>query len=478
MIDYDGLSDNHGSIVAYRPIANPFPWCFRSSFIPSVRQNTYGIAPIIGVLSKTGHTFVSAIVIDDASVPHIVLQDKQIQQPHLQHAVQTAREWLLDNLPIWLRFSSSHTSDIYQLNGPQRIPTVDGASVGLSATLAHISALLKLPLPSNWMYSATINARGEVGGVSSIEKKVQGIRQLCPTVDTLVIGNFETQGNQVTNLIENAGLKAHVVHTIEEAMAIIPIGPFASILDAFEASLEQWVQQSDEELHSFIQHIFLSALQGFSQLYGWGSLRNLLHKIQTHPILWSRLPLHLQCKVDITALIASRYYFGREYTHRSDTWDGVLFGEKHYQWLTTCPRSEQLQTLPHLIQQITEWPSSISCPEKILTMAQATLPTPTVEWIPPLHLKLSGSWGRYLVTHTDRYEEAFQWQRLCFEQWCAHGLYDQASYPLCALMDLSLHLPQYDPVIEQLWIQFKRLPNSRVSQIRRFIPNHWKKRLF
>ena len=36
--------------------------------------------------------------------------------------------------------------------------------------------------------------------------------------------------------------------------------------------MEEWVARDDATLERFVDNAFLSCLQGYSQIYGWGSL--------------------------------------------------------------------------------------------------------------------------------------------------------------------------------------------------------------
>lgn len=474
MLDYPNLPRHRGSIIQYRHVAATFPWCFPKAFIPDER--TAGVAPIVGVYNESTGSFISAVVVGNHTPPPSRTAPLHEQKQHLRNAINTSNEWLLDHLPIWLANTSPFKHTLYQLTGAS-ISSVDGASAGLSCLLASIGKLLNLPLASDWIYSATISDAGELGRVNSIVEKAKGIKSFCPSVNHFVIGNYDIDTEATIQHIQSLGIQVYSFKTVQEALNTIPIGPFKSIHEAIEHSMEQWVSEENNSLHQLIENTFLSVLQGFRQIHGWGSLRNMMMRIRNHPTLWIRLSKDAQYKLEITALIASRYLYGKRSEYNTSTCP-IVFTNAHLDWLSTCRDTERLQLLPHMMQQLNELPESILCADEILTLVQSELPNPKQDWILPLQLKLAGSWGRYLATRTHRYQEAYEWQLLCFYQWCDHGFYEQASYPICALLDLSESLPEHTDHIEQLWRDFTQKPNAKVSQIRRFIPKHWQNKLF
>lgn len=476
MLNYSTLSHNRGSIIRHKSFASSFPWCFPSDFIPAERPA--GIAPIIGVRGEGNIPFVCAAVSGQHTPPPLKFASKLIPKQHLQQAFVLTNTWLFDHLPLWLNDFSVPEQTVYQLTG-QPCTHVDGSSAGLSVLLASLSHLLDLPLSSSWMYSATVSEQGKLGRVNSAVEKAKGIQQFCPTVQHFVLGDYDTETEMVRSTIESMGLTVHVFPTLQEAFQTIPIGPYPSIQSAIEHAMEVWVLKDNETLHRFIDNAFLSSLQGYSQIYGWGSLEAMFIRLKNHDGIWTRLSISYQCKVDSIIMIADRYMNGRNRIKGNPhPPPPVRFGDQHFAWLQSSSASDRLMLLPHLMQQIHERPESIHCTEAILQLTIALLPNPEMEWIPPLHLKLAGSWGRYLKATLGDYEAAYQWQKVCFIQWCNNGFYDQASYPMCALMELSPHLPHYEETIHRMWLDFANKPNARVSQIRRFIPQYWQRKLF
>ena len=476
MLNYSTLSNNHGSIIRHKSFATNFPWCFPDGFIPVERRA--GIAPIIGVRGENNIPFVCAAVSGKHNVPSVKFASTLIPKQHLQQAFLLTNTWLFDHLPLWLNDFSVPEQTLYQLTG-QPCTHVDGSSAGLSVLLASLSHLLDLPLSSKWMYSATVSEQGKLGRVNSALEKARGIQQFCPTVEHFVLGNYGNDTPTVRTQIESLGFTVHIFPTLQEAFQAIPIGPYSSIQSALEHAMEEWVLKDDETLRRFVDNAFLSCLQGYSQIYGWGSLETMFLRLKNHRRIWPRLSVAYQCKVDSIIMIADRYMNGRNRLKgKPHPPPPIHFDSGHLQWLQNSSASDRLMLLPHLMQQIHERPASIHCKEAIIELTTSLLPNPTVEWIPPLHLKLAGSWGRYLTASLEEYENAYQWQKLCFVQWCNNGFYDQASYPMCALMELSVHLPQYEDTIHSMWLDFANKPNARVSQIRRFIPPYWQRKLF
>ncbi len=471
MIEYSTLPKHRGSIIRYRCFAAAFPWCFDEAFIPQHRKPGY--APIIGVYGdREKRAFVAATSVEEESTS-VELAHPLNPQQNLQRTLQISNEWLIDNLPMWIQ-NKPKQHRFVQLTGA-RVDNVDGASAGLSTLLATIGSLLKLPLPIEYMYSAVVYPNGKLGKVNSIVEKAKGIERFCPMVKNLVIAHPEDSA--MLDELAKTSLTIHCVESVQEALDVIPIGSFSSIQDAIEHSLEQWLAKDEQALPTFVEHVFLSALQGLTQLYGWGSLHNMLNGIKRSPTLYVGLSFDLQCKFDITMLIAERYLTGK-HGHNKGFDANTIFTENHLRWLNSCKKSDRLKVLPHLMQQITERPDSIDCKTAIKIMVEKSLPDQSDDWTNPLLLRLAGSWGRYLTKHTTQYLEAYEWQRFCYHQWCALGIYAESSYPICALLDLSPYLPDKENEIESLWQSFSQLPNVKVSQIKRFVPPHWKERLF
>ncbi len=471
MIEYSTLPTHRGSIIRHRSFAAAYPWCFDERFIPKNRQP--GIAPIVGVYGdREKHAFIAATSVSEALTKSEFVHRLRPQQ-NLLHALTISNEWLIDNLPMWIQ-NQPKQHHFVQLTGSP-VENVDGASAGLSTLLATIGSLLKLPLPIDYMYSAVVYPDGRLGKVNSIVEKAKGIEKFCPVVKHLIIAS--PIDPETLRELSDSTLTIHSVRSVQEALNIIPIGSFSSIQEALEHSLERWLARDDEALPTFIEHVFLSALQGLTQIYGWGSLHNMLMGIKRSVLLYPTLSFDQQCKLDITMLIAERYLAGKHGQNKEFD-ANTKFTNDHLRWLEGCKKSDRLKVLPHLMQQITEHPNSLECKEAIKSMVEDSLPDRSDDWANPLLLRLAGAWGRYLTEHTKQYAEAYDWQRFCYTQWCALGIYAESSYPICALLELSLYLPNKEPEIEKLWREFSQQPNVKVSQIKRFVPKHWRERLF
>ena len=481
-IPYTRLPKHLGSKAQYYQTATHFPWCFPSYFIPTDRQP--GIAPVLGVrfLYEKPIPFIAAITTQSiVSVPPEITSLDKLR--NLENALHTANEWLRDHLPLWLQQLTQPSYNLYLLNNSDSKPllSVDGGSAALSAVLARISELLQYPLPIDWVYSATVSDRGKLGPVNALEAKIQGALSMCPHVQHVVVGHISDSEFTHLQTTFKSSITVHRCHTIQEALACIPITEEHTIQQMIQHQLTYYVENNPERLTLFAEDIFVAIQQGWSQIYGWGSLyRTLVAMYELAKNQHHTTPKVLYL-LELSILIACRYQSNPNtsieeqpkcilHLRRSHIENGVHFlniGE----WYTL---------LPHLLQQLTDRPDLVDCQKLLLKTIQSHLPDKNQQWYTPIQLRLMGAWGRYLSkTATDPHhlQEAFHWQQLCFEHWFIQGLFYDASYPLCAMMYLCEHLPDKEASTWQCWNSFKRKPNSKYQTIIQFMPPIWQERI-
>lgn len=481
-IPYTKLPQHLGSKAEFHQTAKFFPWCFPSYFIPKERQA--GIAPVLGVR----FSYEKPIPFIAAITPHLVSNVSptvtSLDKLHnLETALQTANEWLRDHLPLWLQQLTQPNYSLYLLNGSDTKPllSVDGGSAALSAVLARISDLLAHPLPIDWVYSATVSDKGKLGPVNALEAKIQGALNMCPHVRHMVVGQISDIEYRHLRETFQTNITIHRCQTIQEALDCIPLTEHHSIQQMIQRQLTYYVEDNPERLKLFAEDIFVSIQQGWSQIYGWGSLYRTLiamYQIAKEQVHTSPKTLYL---LELSILIACRYQSSPDtpleeqprciLTLRRDHIDNGSVFLSLGEWYTL---------LPHLLQQLTDRPDLVECKTQLLSTIQSHLPESEQQWYTPLQLRLMGAWGRYIFetsTEEKQLNDAFKWQELCFEHWFIQGLFYDASYPLCAMMQLCGLLPEKELIVWEYWRSFKRKPNSKYQTIIQFMPKVWRERI-
>jgi hypothetical protein len=481
-IAYTILPQHLGSKAEYHQTAKHFPWCFPSFFIPPER--TPGIAPVLGVRFTYEHPVPFIAAVTPQSIENFSSTIIELDKLHnLETALQTVNDWLRDHLPLWLQQLTQPNYHLYLLNGSDTNPlhSVDGGSAALSAILARVSELLQHPLPIDWVYSATVSDKGRLGPVNALASKIQGALNMCPHVRHIVVGCITDHEFAQLQETFQSRITIHRCRSIQEALECIPITAQHTIQQMIQRQLTDYVEGNPERLAIFSEDIFVAIQQGWSQIYGWGSLyRTLVAMYEMAKSHTHTTPKTLYL-LELSILIACRYQSSPNTPLEEQPSCLLHLRQDHIEngvhFLTI---GEWYTLLPHLLQQLTDRPDLVDCKALLLRTIQSNLPSQDQQWYTPLQLRLMGAWGRYLFeTGTDEQQlrEAFHWQQLCFEHWFIQGLFYEASYPLCAMMQLCESLPDIETSVWEYWLSFKRKPNSKYQTILQFMPSLWQKRI-
>jgi tetratricopeptide (TPR) repeat protein len=122
------------------------------------------------------------------------------------------------------------------------VTELDGDSFGLSFALAHVSSGLGLPIPAHIAASATIDARGQLGGVLGLREKIEHLLTEALGIERMLVhaSQMDEARSLVRELRERHGLTEHLrpfeieaVHRLEHAVRMV-------FPDAKERMRERW----------------------------------------------------------------------------------------------------------------------------------------------------------------------------------------------------------------------------------------------
>ena len=149
--------------------------------------------------------------------------------------------------------------------------------------------------------------------------------------------------------IESLGLTVHIFSSLQDAFQTIPIGILTSDTIGYRTRHGRMgMPQMMRHWKILSTMHFLSALQGYSQIYGWGSLDHVF-ETQKPQQIWARMNVSYQCKVDSIIMVADRYMNGRNRLQgKPHPPPPIHFNEHHLAWLQSGHASDRLMLLPHL----------------------------------------------------------------------------------------------------------------------------------
>ena len=432
MISYPALNPDPLTRSLFQSQIRLAPWCFG----PEFQRDTplpIGVFPIITVDSQKNSSLLVLTPQQPKKSIERCFPSVQIGE-QFRLSIQTAHIWFETQLPIWLNNQSPLPPFLQCIySDSQEAPQiVDGHSAGLALLLIQISILLELPLPKTLICSAALNTTGALLPVQGLEDKLRTIAYNCPIIQTVLVSSAQEEDARkiIASLESENRIQIYALETVQEALHSIRLSNGKTIIENLEAQLQK------KDISLFIDFLFFRVLKGKSQIFGWKSLsRTLLLLRTTHA---EELTHDNAQTLKLLSLISSRY----AQTHTTKT----MLTAEDVDWILQFPLPTILQVWPHLLQQLSLHPETIqnAAREKIILQTERYLPPKEEQIIAAPYLRILGAHAR-LNRSVGEKEEAFHKQLQAFHGWLNNSIYQEASYPLCELLELAgeLNTPSF-----------------------------------
>ena len=459
MINYQTLNINPLTKLSFRAQSRLAPWCF-----PLALQNDaplpVGVFPIITVNSQ-GKS--SLLVLTPEEQPTTIEKffPKTTLGNRFRESLQNTHLWLETQLPIWIKNQSPLHPFLYCIyTDAKEVPKrVNGHSAGLSLLLIQLSFLLKHPLPKNLICSIALKQTGELGPVDGLKEKIKTIVQQAPIIQTIFV--HSEQKEKAQKILDSLQLKPKIqilaFETVKEVLEniILPTND-----KTITETLELELQNQNPSL--FLNFLFLRVLKGKSQIFGWRSLAKTLQLFRIQH--GDKLSEHDLKMLKLLQLISDRYA-GTHFLK-------LKFNKEDFEWVLQFPLATNLEILAHLIQQLASKPRKLDreAREKILEQAKKRLPPPEDEIIAAPFLRILGAYGRYERSRKQK-DDAFKKQLQAFHGWINNSVDQEASYPLCELLELAgeMNTPNVHTQAKNCYNLLNSRPNGILPHNRGYI---------
>ena len=289
---------------------------------------------------------------------------------------------------------------------------LDGSSFGLGFALSMASTTLGLPTRSDVIASATIDEWGGVGPVDCLEKKLETIASHAPRIKLVLLHRSQCS-RELGELASSLGLTLHpVAHLLDALERAFSPAPFEKLIERAR------MQQQTEPL---IDALFRLTLLGNQAQMEWAPVRSFA--VHARDSLASECSPHQRIKLEFASEVAARH----ESNEGSLTIPSADFFE-------SLPHPHRIRMIAHLVQQSadTGTPDFEAC----RALAMGSLPTSPRDAFPD-HLRLMGALGRLLANKQELLEQAYAWQKKSALGWFELWMYDDLTYALSAMYQLS-----------------------------------------
>jgi hypothetical protein len=286
---------------------------------------------------------------------------------------------------------------------PER--TVDGPSVGLSFFLCLASRVLRVPVATDVVATATLDAFGAVGPVEGLDLKIETVLDGAPRVRRLVVA-----GAQVDRARALCGGRLEVlgVRNAAEAAELLLTDLAARIVGVEGTSRRELVRS-----------FFRLAMGGPRELLDWSPVAKAARLALAE---WRDLPDDERYPLELAAAVAERHQRNR----------GSLRLPPR-SWLEALSTPVRVNVLAHLVQQSADTGDPPS--KQTLALARRDLPMDAKHGFAP-QLRLMGAVAR-LESFCGNPARALKRQRLLAECHLANQGYEDVSQPLCEWIRLA-----------------------------------------
>ncbi|MBK7831248.1 MAG: hypothetical protein IPJ56_02565 [Gemmatimonadetes bacterium] len=304
---------------------------------------------------------------------------------------------------------------------------IDGASAGLTFSLALASHALDRPLPNDLVATAEVDpVTLDLRPVEFTAQKVAALRLIAPRAWRLVVA----QGQELP----------------ADLAGIIPV-PLARLEDALNLAFgDGWIRQVVEAAgreafgrNRLVRRLFRQCMGGRMSVDSWATT----HRAAS--LAMEILPVDRsaeQFEVDVLGFV-------RAVADRLNRVGGGTPFALDDAWLESLPPDDRIGVVTHYVQHAVD----VGDPPAGIAKSRAVRELPNErQWLPH-HARLAGALGRLVSRCEGRLEEAREWQERALQYWlrrgCRQSLETDVAYPLS---ESYLLASWADPDFAERWI--------------------------
>jgi hypothetical protein len=291
-------------------------------------------------------------------------------------------------------------------------PIVDGPSVGLSFFLVLASRVLGVPVATDVVATATLDAYGAVGPVEGLEVKIPTILEVGPRVRRLVVAAAQVEDARA---LARGRLEVLGVRSASEAAELFLSGLAGRL-----------VKVEGPRRRELVRSFFRLVLSGQRELLDWSPVAE---AARIALVEWPGLADEDRYTLEFAAAVAARHQGNR----------GSLRVPPET-WLAALSTPVRINVLAHLVQQSADTGDPPA--RQTLALALRDLPIDVRHAFAP-QLRLMGAVAR-LESFCGNPARALARQRQLAEGHLANLGYEDVSLPLCEWLRLAGAMPDRD----------------------------------
>lgn len=285
--------------------------------------------------------------------------------------------------------------------GGGNAPTLDGESFGVSFALAALSTALDLKVPLEFIASATLDSRGNLGRVEGLEQKIEVCATYAPRVNKFIVAKEQQ-------------LEAEEIACGYPGIQIVACSSLTQVLEEVFPNLEEKLILDPDKV-GVAENIFRLGVGRRDKVTYWGPISKAaiaaLHR-------WPHISDDVTQKLKLAAAIGLRHEDNQ----------GTL-EMPPISWIQSLPQPIRLDVVAHIVQNAAD--CGAPSPEDAQELAESFLAGKRDSNAFPEHLRILGALGR-LKYVTGNASEALSHQLEAIEGWLERWEYDEVSYPLSA----------------------------------------------
>lgn len=324
-------------------------------------------------------------------------------QPGAQQAWQRAIAAVPRSAPIlWNHTQVRAASDLRAIwVGGSNAPTLDGDSFGVAFALAALSKAIERPIPVEFIASATLDSKGNLGKVEGLEQKISVCATYAPRVQKFIVAK-----NQLA--------EAEDIACSHPGLQIIGCETLTHVLEAVFPDLEKdLITLADKD--AVAENIFRLAVGRRDKVVYWAPIAKAASAALTS---WEPISEDVTQKLKLAAAIGLRH---------EDNQGTLQMPPRH--WIDGLPQPIRLDVVAHIVQNAAD--CGAPSPEDAQKLAESFLEGNRGSHAFPEHLRILGAYAR-LKYVTGNASEALAHQLEAIEGWLERWEYDEVSYPLSA----------------------------------------------
>lgn len=324
-------------------------------------------------------------------------------QPKAQGAWQQAVAAIPRSVPIlWNHTQVRAGSDLRAAwAGGGFAPTLDGESFGVSFALAALSTAIKRPVPVEFIASATLDSRGNLGSVEGLAQKIAVCATYAPRVNKFIVAKEQES-------------EAEDIACRYPQIQIVACGSLTHVFEEVFPHLEERLI-SDPDKVGVAESIFRLAVGRRDKVSYWGPISKAAIAALSR---WPHISEDVTQKLKLAAAIGLRH---------EDNQGTLQMPPRH--WIDGLPQPIRLDVVAHIVQNAAD--CGAPSPEDAQKLAESFLAGNRGTDAFPEHLRILGAYAR-LKYVTGNASEALAHQLEAIEGWLERWEYDEVSYPLSA----------------------------------------------